>query len=136
MPKKTKSFKKSNGDEKAVRKLAEKGDDTNYGMVTKVLGNSHFMVKLNMENKEVYARLCGKFRKGSKKRENFVNVNSVVLVGLRDFEDDKVDIIHVYKPEEVRQLKKSGQYIEESMRDADDTQAIIEEDTPFDFEEI
>lgn len=136
MPKKTKSFKKSNGDEKAVRKLAEKGDDTNYGMVTKVLGNSHFMVKLNMENKEVYARLCGKFRKGSKKRENFVNVNSVVLVGLRDFEDDKVDIIHVYKPEEVRQLKKSGQYIEESMRDADDTQAVIEEDTPFDFEEI
>ena len=136
MPKKTKSFKKSNGDEKAVRKLAEKGDDTNYGMVTKVLGNSHFMVKLNMENKEVYARLCGKFRKGSKKRENFVNVNSVVLVGLRDFEDDKVDIIHVYKPEEVRQLKKSGKYIEESMRDADDTHAVIEEDTPFDFEEI
>jgi translation initiation factor 1A len=136
MPKKTKSFKKSTGDEKAVRKLAEKGDDTNYGMVTKVLGNSHFMVKLNMENKEVYARLCGKFRKGSKKRENFVNVNSVVLVGLRDFEDDKVDIIHVYKPEEVRQLKKSGEYIEESMRDADDTGAVIEEDTPFDFEEI
>lgn len=136
MPKKTKSFKKSNGDEKAVRKLAEKGDDTNYGMVTKVLGNSHFMVKLNMENKEVYARLCGKFRKGSKKRENFVNVNSVVLVGLRDFEDDKVDIIHVYKPEEVRQLKKSGEYVEESMRDADDTGAVIEEDTPFDFEEI
>ena len=136
MPKKTKSFKKSNGDEKAVRKLAEKGDYTNYGMVTKVLGNCHFMVKLNMENREVYARLCGKFRKGSNKRENFVNLNSVVLVGLRDFEDDKVDIIHVYKPEEVRQLKKSGEYIEESMRDGDDTQAVIEEDTPFDFEEI
>lgn len=136
MPKKTKSFKKSNGEEKAVRKLSEKGDDTNYGMVTKVLGNCHFMVRLNIENKEVYARLCGKFRKGSKKRENFVNVNSVVLVGLRDFEDDKVDIIHVYKPEEVRQLKKSGEYIEESMRDGDDTQAVIEEETPFDFEEI
>jgi translation initiation factor 1A len=134
MPKK--SFKKPSGDQNVVRNLAQKGDYTNYGMVTKVLGNCHFMVKLNMENREVYARLCGKFRKGSNKRDNYVNLNSVVLVALRDFEDDKVDIIHVYKPEEVRQLKKSGEYIEESMRDSDDTETRVEEDTPFDFEDI
>ena len=80
---------------------------------------------------------CGKFRKGSNKRDNFVSANTVVLVALRDFQDDKVDIIHVYKPEEVRQLKKSGEYIEESVRDADDVEAArIEEDVPFDFEEI
>jgi translation initiation factor 1A len=134
MPKK--SFKKPTGDEKVVRSLAQKGDYTNYGMVTKVLGNCHFMVRLNMENREVYARLCGKFRKGSNKRDNYVNLNSVVLVALRDFEDDKVDIIHVYKAEEVRQLKKSGEYIEESVRDSEDTETRVEEDTPFDFEDI
>ena len=133
MPKKAKSFKKNTNDEKVVRKLEQKDDDTNYGIVTRVLGNGHFQVKLNLENREVLGILRGKFRKGSNKKDNFVQQNTVVLVSIRDFEKDKVDIVYVYKENEVRQLKKSGQFVEENTGGDDDT--IIEEDV-FDFEEI
>ena len=35
------------------------------------------------------------------------------------------------------EIKKSGEYIEESVRDGDDVEAVrIDEDVPFDFEEI
>ena len=45
MPKKNKSMKNS-GEEKVVRQLKEKGEETNYAVVTKSLGNCHFRVKL------------------------------------------------------------------------------------------
>jgi initiation factor 1A len=133
MPKKTKSFKKNTNDEKVVRKLEHKDDDTNYGIVTRVLGNGHFKVKLNLENREVLGVLRGKFRKGSNKKDNFVQQNTVVLVSIRDFEQDKVDIVYVYKENEVRQLKKSGEFVEENTGGDDGS---IEEDNAFDFEEI
>jgi translation initiation factor IF-1 len=85
MPNKKKSFKKNTGEEKEVRRLEEKDDDTEYGLVTKVLGGCRFMVRLNLQNKEVLAHLRGKFTKGVNKKDNIVEVNSVVLVSLRDF---------------------------------------------------
>lgn len=134
MPKKTKSFKKHTGEEKVVRPLKEKGDETNYAVVTKSLGNCKFRVKLYLENREVIARLCGKFRKGFNKKDNFVEEQSVVLVGLRDF-DDNVDIIHVYKPQEIKELKKRGEFERETMGEERDD-AKVDDDMPFDFEEI
>ena len=45
--------------------------------------------------------LCGAMRK-----RKFVNVRDIVLVSLRDFEDDKCDIIDVYDDNEVHKLKQ------------------------------
>jgi initiation factor 1A len=135
MPKKNKSMKNS-GEEKVVRQLKEKGEETNYAVVTKSLGNCHFRVKLYLENKEVIARLCGKFRKGFNKKDNYVEEQSVVLVSMRDF-GDTVDIIHVYKAEEVRELRKRGEFERESIgENEEDKTNVIEDDNPFDFEEI
>lgn len=135
MPKKNKSMKNS-GEEKVIRQLKEKGEETNYAVVTKSLGNCHFRVKLYLQNKEVIARLCGKFRKGFNKKDNYVEEQSVVLVSMRNF-GDTVDIIHVYKAEEVRELRKRGEFEKESMGDNDEDKTnVIEEDNPFDFEEI
>ena len=135
MPKKNKSMKNS-GDEKVVRELKEKGEETNYAVVTKSLGNCHFRVKLYLENKEVIARLCGKFRKGFNKKDNYVEEQSVVLVSMRDF-GDTVDIINVYKAEEVRELRKRGKFERESIgENEEDKTNVIEDDNPFDFEEI
>lgn len=122
--------------EKEQRALLKKSDDTEYGLVTKKLGGGRFTVRLNMQNKEVIGRLCGKFRKGAKKATNWVNIDTVVLVGLRDFQDNTVDIVYVYDSGEVRQLRKLGEFVEESVRPETDGLDIPDEDTAFDFDEI
>jgi hypothetical protein len=52
---------------------------------------------------------------------------------MRDF-GDTVDIIHVYKAEEIRELRKRGEFEKESIEE--DKTNVIEDDNPFDFEEI
>jgi hypothetical protein len=54
------------------------------------------------------------------------------------FDERVVDIVHVYKPAEIRQLKKSGQFVEESVRGGEDggEPQEAEEDEPFDFSEL
>ena len=52
------------------------------------------------DGKERMATLCGAMRK-----RKFVNLNDVVLVSLRDFQDGKCDIIDSYDDNQVRSLK-------------------------------
>jgi initiation factor 1A len=132
-----KNGKKNTMPQKEQRALQLKDHDTEYALVTKALGGGRFSLRLNMQNREVIGRLCGKFRHGAAKRANHVGIDSVVLVGLRDFQAGTVDIVHVYDQAEVRQLKKSGEFVEESVRPHEDGQTEIpEEDEPFDFDEI
>lgn len=120
------------------RFLVLKTDDTEYGIVTKKLGSGRFSIRLNMQNREVIGRLCGKFRKGSQKTTNWVDIGTVVLVGLRDFQENIVDIIHVYEVSEIRQLKKSGDFVEETLRIDNENGSVDmpEDEIPFDFDEI
>lgn len=123
--------KRRNTEEKVVRDLILKDTDTEYGVVTKKLGNGRFTIRINMQNREVTGRLCGKFRKGSQKKNNWVDIDTVVLVGIREFQDDVVDIVHVYDSSEARQLKKRNELIDESISDRD-----INEEDVFDFTDI
>jgi translation initiation factor 1A len=120
---------------KEQRSLIKKDDSTNYGIVTKKLGSGRFKIRLNLENKELIGRLRGKFKHGSQKKKNWVEEGTVVLVGIRDFQDDMVDIIHVYDQAEVRILRKENELVEEANREEDETD-VVEEETPFDFEEL
>lgn len=52
-------------------------------------------------------RLChirGKFRK-----RVWINAGDIILIGLREFQDGKADVIHKYSPEEARTLKAYGE---------------------------
>lgn len=118
-----------------TRNAPRKDDDHEYGRVTKKLGSGRFLVKLALQNKEVMGRLCGKFKKGAQKKDNIVDVDTVVLVGLRDFQDNVVDIVYVYKNEEVRILKKCGEIIDESFK-SENKDENEEEDIGFDFETL
>jgi len=114
--------------------LPEKTDESEYAFVLKKLGGSQFLLKLHLQNKEVVGKLCGKMRKGSNKKSNWVDVGSVVLVGLRSFEDKKVDILYTYTPEEVNKLKKRGELVENV-----DTVVDKQEEEPleaFDFQDL
>ena len=92
-----------------TRNFVEKEEGTEYAQVIKALGSGRFTVQLNLQTKQIIARVRGKFKHGVKKKANFVNVGSIVLVSLRDFQEDVADIIHIYDNSEANKLKKSGQ---------------------------
>ena len=93
---------------------------------------------VNLQNKETIGVLRGKFRHGPNKKHNIISAESVVLVGLRDFENDTVDIIHVYKPDEIRQLKKQGELVDigEGSAKNKDLYSNNDEEMPFIFEQL
>ena len=49
------------------------------------------------------ARLCGTMRK-----RKFVNANDIVLVSLRDFQDEVCDIMDSYDETQARKMKSKG----------------------------
>lgn len=121
---------------KVPRILLEKNDETEYALIIKALGAGKFLIKLNMSATEMVGRLCGKMKRG-KNRENRVETGSVVLVGLRDFQDNIVDIVYVYTIPEVRQLQKDGNivfdvYKEEGDNNNDNDDIIFDENFKFD----
>lgn len=76
-----------------------------YGLVLKTLGDRHFTVLCQDYNKE---RLC--HVRGKMLNRNFVKDGDIVLVALRDVDDDKTgDIIDIYPPDHVRILRKDGE---------------------------
>jgi translation initiation factor IF-1 len=79
-----------------------------YALVTKAFGNG--MVEI-MTHDPAYPRLVGHIRgqmRGKQKRNNLISVNSIVLVGLRGWENPvkNCDILSVYDDNEVTQLRQ------------------------------
>ena len=103
-----------------------------YGQVIKVLGDCNFMVRCFGENEQITERLCH-LRKSTKKKGR-VEVDSIVLVGLRDFQNDKADILYTYHRDHVKELKNKG-----CIPTSSSSGGFIEEEddeTGFDFDEI
>lgn len=119
------SRKNKKGD-KVPQGLLEKEDMQEYGQVVKILGNCQFKIKLNGTNKEVSGRLRGTLRK--RKSSHRLEVNSVVLVCYRDYQDNIVDIIHVYNDNDRRNLVKKGVI---TFEEKDEEK---EQDLPFEFD--
>merc|ERR1719461_163767 len=66
------------------------------------------------DGKERLCRIRGKMRK-----KFWIGNGDIVLLGLREFQDEKADIIEKYKPDEVRRLKAQGHVPENIQIDAD-----------------
>jgi initiation factor 1A len=106
MPKKTK--KPANKDKRIIhqsRALFLKSDikdggEVVYGQVNEILGSCNFKV-LCYDSIE---RLCH-IRKTVKKQKQKVEKDTIVIIGLRDFDDKKGDIIYVYTKEESKLLR-------------------------------
>ena len=81
-------------------------------------------------------RLC--HIRGKMRKKVWVAAGDIVLVGLRDFQDEKADVILKYNPDEARNLKAYGEIPdhakinEGAIGDADGE----EETCAFDFDEI
>ena len=83
-----------------------------YGVVTRILGNGMFYVVTDIASEKqphLLGHIRNKFR-GRSKRDNTISLGSVVLIGLRDWEDPnykECDLLEVYETNEVRQLTKN-----------------------------
>ncbi len=74
-----------------------------YAIVEKMLGNCRLTAKC-MDGKNRICHIRGKMRK-----RIWIKEDSVILIGMRDFDDDKADVIHGYQPDEVRRLISYGE---------------------------
>jgi len=55
--------------------------------------------------------------RGKMRRRVYIFVNDIILVGLRDFQDEKCDVIWKYYPEEAKTLKAMGEIPENTAID-------------------
>lgn len=138
MPKNQKSKKNSAKRMEQVKRelfLKEQLPGTVYGLVIRALGECKFTVNCfdDME------RMC-QLRK-SVKRSN-VSVDCIVLVGTRDFDQTKGDIVYVYTYEEAQKLKSMQEIPNVSVSqtnfasDDDGDEKQNEVDIEFDFANI
>jgi translation initiation factor 1A len=113
MPKKGKGGKNKrrgkNVDSDNKRELVFKEDGQEYAQVTRMLGNA----RLEAYCFDGVKRQC--HIRGQLKRRVWINNDDIILIGLRDYQDDKADVIMKYSPDEVRSLKEY-QEIPDSIR--------------------
>ena len=81
-------------------------DDEKYAFVKQMLGNGMCSVLTN-DNLNLICHIRSKFR-GRSKRNNFVTKNSIILVGIRDWENPhkNCDLLELYDDNDLIQLKK------------------------------
>tara|TARA_A100001015_G_C14938448_1_gene691495 strand:+ start:582 stop:1007 length:426 start_codon:yes stop_codon:yes gene_type:complete len=117
------------------RQLEFKEDQQEYAHVTKMLGNGRCECMCS----DGRTRL-GVIR-GAMSKRVWITMGDLVLVSLREYQDDKADIIHKYTHEEANTLKNYGE-INANMYNTHPNLAIAyeeqeeSEETGIDFEDI
>jgi translation initiation factor 1A len=99
--KKKKRGKKQQDENKKLEIL--KDEVTQYAKVLERKGGPYISVRL-LSGETVMGVIRGKMR-----RRVWMAINDIILVGIRDFQDGKVDVLHKYPEEHVRQLVEMGE---------------------------
>ncbi|KAH7817791.1 Translation initiation factor 1A [Monocercomonoides exilis] len=99
-----KGCRKGKKESEAVkRELIFKDECQEYAQVIRLLGNA----RLEANCFDGKKRQCT--IRGTMRRKKWVSAGDIILVSLRDFQDDKADVIDRYTPEEARKLKEYKQ---------------------------
>ena len=114
-----------NENEGQKRELVFREDGQEYAQVTKMLGNG----RLEAFCFDGETRLC--HIRGKLRKKVWINNGDIVLVGLRDYQDAKADVIMKYNSEEARSLKTYGELPDTAKINETDT-FNEEEDIEFD----
>jgi translation initiation factor 1A len=115
------------------RELIFKSDEgQTYGRVEKMLGNGRLLATSECAQKE--SNLICKIR-GAMRRSEWISVGDTVLIGMREFQDDKADVLHVYNREEVMLLTKWGMLEIPTFQEDTFTTTIIEGEFEIAFED-
>eukprot|EP00039_Didymoeca_costata_P032549 m.38302 g.38302 ORF g.38302 m.38302 type:complete len:144 (+) comp9416_c0_seq2:95-526(+) len=92
-----------NENETDKRELIFKEDGQEYAQVAKMLGNGR-LEALCFDGVKRLCHIRGKLRK-----KVWINQGDIILVGLRDYQDAKADVILKYNADEARNLKNYGE---------------------------
>ena len=108
-------------------------DGQEYAQVLRMLGNG----RLEAYCMDGVKRLC--HIRGKMRKKVWVNTGDIVLVGLREYQDEKADVILKYMADEARSLKQYGE-LPENIR-VNDTDALVDDDIDaeedlVDFEDV
>merc|ERR1712232_757596 len=91
-----------------------KQDGQEYAQVLRMLGNGR-LEAMCIDGKTRLCHIRGKMRK-----KVWVNVGDIILLGLRDYQDERADVIIKYTADEARSLKNSKELPDHvSVNDAD-----------------
>eukprot|EP00035_Acanthoeca_spectabilis_P034926 m.31594 g.31594 ORF g.31594 m.31594 type:complete len:148 (-) comp6950_c0_seq1:212-655(-) len=97
------------------RELIFKEDGQEYAQVTKMLGNGR-LEALCFDGVKRLCHIRGKLRK-----KVWINQGDIILLGLRDYQDAKGDVILKYTADEARNLKTYGELPESAKINETDT---------------
>merc|ERR1711981_1391413 len=122
--------KGDNGDDK--RELIFKEDGQEYAQVLTMLGNG----RLEAQCFDGVKRMC--HIRGKMRKRVWVSAGDIVLLGLRDYQDEKADVILKYTADEARNLKAYGELPETAKINESDPVEFGDDgdDVEFDFDEI
>ena len=98
--------------------ILKDGDEQDYGKVEKLLGNCRVELLCNDKVNRI-----GIIR-GKMKKKQWVNLHNIVLYSKREYEDNKVDIIHVYNNDTIKYLKDKMNLSFSIMEDVEDENDI------------
>lgn len=98
-----KKQQKTQQTEASNRELLLKGPGLEYAQASKMLGDGRLEI-ICFDGKTRLGHIRGKIHK-----RVWISPGDILLVALRDFQDDKADIINKYSADEVRQLKTLGE---------------------------
>ena len=92
-----------------------------YAQVIKMLGNGR-LEALCFDGEKRLAHIRGKLRK-----KVWINQGDIILLSLRDYQDEKGDVILKYSADEARSLKAYGELPETAKINETDTYVIFQE---------
>ncbi len=85
------------------RVVPYKEADQEYAQIVKPLGECRFECQLGPQRTTILAKVRGKMRKRA-----WVRAGDWVLCSTREFQEGKVDIIHVYRDDDLKVLRRFG----------------------------
>ena len=139
--KRDKNAKSKNITEQSNKYVPIAGEGQQYGIVVKMLGNRRLIVKTILL-KEHLAIIPGKF----KGRKNWISIGMLLLLNIRDFQDDRCDVIYIYNSRESKELQREGKLkglIDINKTDVfnfgeldDEINTTFEEKNAFNFDDI
>ncbi|EDQ85470.1 uncharacterized protein MONBRDRAFT_38832 [Monosiga brevicollis MX1] len=92
-----------NQNEPDKRQLIFKEEGQEYAQVVRMLGNGRVEC-FCFDGETRLGHIRGKMRK-----KVWINTGDIILIGLRDFQDSKCDVIAKYNADEARELKSHGE---------------------------
>jgi len=117
-----------NENETEKRELVFKEEGQEYAQVIKMLGNGR-LDALCFDGTKRLCHIRGKLRK-----KVWINTGDIILLGLRDYQDGKADVILKYTADEAKNLKTYGE-LPDNVKIETNNEAQDQYDIEFEFQD-